>query len=149
MGKNLKDMQNYANAIYQNAMVGVQSVRDIEDKVENENLKKEILSEAEKFNEIADKVKIFAEKKGFEVKENNFFEKSRLWATINMSTMFDNSTRHIAEMMLLGTVMGLVTCYKDKYDHKNVSEDLDKILLELEETEDENYLRLKKFLKSL
>ena len=149
MGKNLKDMQNYANAIYQNAMVGVQSVRDIEDKVENENLKKEILCEAEKFNEIADKVKIFVEKKGFEVKENNFFEKSRLWATINMSTMFDNSTRHIAEMMLLGTVMGLVTCYKDKYDHKNVSEDLDKILLELEETEDENYLRLKKFLKSL
>ena len=34
MSKNLEKMQNYANAIYQNAMVGIQSVRDIEDKVE-------------------------------------------------------------------------------------------------------------------
>ena len=149
MNENNDMLKTYATAIYQNAMVGVQSVRDIEDKVEDEKLKEEILLEAKKFNAIADRLKEFAHTKGFELKENNFFEKSRLWATINMSTMFDNSTRHIAEMMLLGTVMGLITCYKDKYDHKGVSNELDKIIEDLESLEDENYLRLKKFLKSL
>jgi len=63
--------------------------------------------------------------------------------------MFDTSTRHIAEMMLLGTVMGLLTCYKDKYDHKNISVLLDKILDKLEKLEDDNYIKLKSFLKDL
>jgi len=145
----IDELKDYATAIYQNAMTGVQSVRDIQDKVEDDRLKKEILIEAEKFNEIAEEIKAFAEKNNFEVKENNIFEKSRLWASINMATMFDTSTRHIAEMMLLGTVMGLLTCYKDKYDHKNISVLLDKILDKLEKLEDDNYIKLKSFLKDL
>ena len=32
----------YATAIYQNVMVGVQSIRDIEDKTEDKKLKKEL-----------------------------------------------------------------------------------------------------------
>ena len=142
-------LKQYANAIYQNAMVGVQSIRDIEDAVADEKLKEELNREREGFIDVAYNVKKFAQQNEFKVEENNFFEKSRLWVSIKMSTMFNNDTRHIAEMMLLGTVMGLTTCYKDKYDHKGVSEELDKILLSLEELEDENYLRLKTFLKEI
>ena len=149
MKDNLEAFKNYANAIYQNAMTGVQSVRDIEEKVQDESLKKEILSEATAFNKIADRVKHIASERGVEVEENNFFEKSRLWMSIKMATLMDDSTRHIAEMMLLGTVMGLLTCYKDKFDHKGVSDELDVVLADLERLEDKNYLNLKKFLKEL
>ena len=145
----MEQLKNYANAIFQNARVGSQSIRDIEDAVEDEGLKKELKREREQFNKIAEKVIDFAKDNGFDVDENNFFEKSRLWASIKMTTMFDKSTRHIAEMMLLGTVMGLTTCYKDKYDHKGVSTALDKILATLEKAEDENYERLKQFLKNI
>ena len=140
---------SYATAIYQNAMVGVQSIRDIEDAVEDENLKNELAREREEFNKIAQEIVDFAKENNFEVQENNFFEKSRLWMSIKMATMFNNSTRHIAEMMLLGTVMGLTTCYKDKFDHQGVSATLDKILESLEKTEDNNYLKLKTFLKEM
>lgn len=139
----------YANAIYQNAMVGCQSIHDIDDAVSDPSLREELRKEKEEFTKIAKKVESFAEKNGFEVKENNFFEKSRMWLSVKMSTMFNNTTRHIAEMMLLGTVMGLTTCYKDKFDHKGVSDELDKILEELEKLEDDNYLKLKTFLKEM
>ena len=142
-------LKTYATAIYQNAMVGVQSIRDIEDSVEDLKLQKELDRERAGFNKIAQKVQDYATKNGFMVEENNFFEKSRMWLSVKMSTMFNNSTRHIAEMMLLGTVMGLTTCYKDKFDHKGVSEELDKILGELEKLEDDNYLKLKTFLKEM
>lgn len=145
----MEELKTYANAIFQNARVGSQSIRDIEDAVEDDGLKKELAREREEFNNIAERVIDFAKDNGFDVEENNFFEKSRLWASIKMTTMFDKSTRHIAEMMLLGTVMGLTTCYKDKYDHKDVSSSLDKIIDCLERTLDENYLKLKKFLKDL
>ena len=144
-----KTIENYATAIYQNTMTRVQSIRDIDSKTEDIGLKKELSREAEKFNLIGEKIKAFAKKNNIKVDENNFFEKSRLWASINMTTLFDRSSRHIAEMMLLGTVMGLITCYKDRYDHKNLNAELDEILQELEDIEEENYLKLKEFLKSL
>lgn len=130
-------------------MVGVQSIRDIEPKITDPGLKREVSFEADSFNKLAEELKAFAQKNGIEVKENNFFEKSRLWASINMGTMFDTTPRHIAEMLLLGTVMGLTTCYKDSYDHQNVDKTLDSILDKLEKIEEDNYARLKTFLKEM
>lgn len=149
MKNNKEELKNYANAIFQNAMVGVQSIRDIMDKVEDFGLKKELEREANLFNKIGDDVKEFATKNKIEISENNFMEKAKMWLSVNMSTMFDRTTRHIAEMMLLGTVMGLTTIYKDKFDHAGVSTELDKIIEELEKIQDDNYLRLKTFLKDL
>ena len=114
-----------ANAIYQNEMVGVQAIRDIVDKTDDVNLKNELNREANLFNSVAEDVKGYAKDNGFVVSENNFFEKSRLWMGINMSTLMDKSPRKIAELMLMGSVMGLITCYKDKYDHKGVDSRLD------------------------
>lgn len=150
MQKNNKEkIKLYATAIYQNAMVGVQSINDIMDKITDINLKHEVQREQALFKDVSAELEEFATNKGFELKENNLFEKTRLWASINMSTMFNQTTRHIAELMLVGTVMGLITCYKDKYDHKDVSEELDGILDRLEKIEDDNYLKLKTFLKNL
>ena len=141
--------QNYANAIFQNAMVGVQAIRDIDSKTNDVNLKAELDREAREYNRIADKLKQYAKNNGFQLSENNFFEKTRLWMGVNMSTMMDKTPRKIAELMLVGSVMGLITCYKDKYDHKGIDSTLDKIILELETAQDENYLKLKTFLKDI
>ena len=55
-----------------------------------------------------------------------------------MSTMTDKSNRKIAELMLMGTFMGVITCVKDKADHKNVSTEIDEILRKLKTLEEEN-----------
>ena len=141
-----KNKQTYLTAIYQNTMTGIQSIRDIESKVKDNGLKDELTREVEKFNEIRVQLEQYAEKNNLKLSENNIFEKVRLWASINMATLSDNSTRHIAEMMLLGTVMGLTTCYKDKFDHKKTDKNLDDILESLESIEEENYKILKQFL---
>ena len=63
-----------------------------------------------------------------------------------MSTMTDKTTRHIAELMLLGTFMGYLTCKKDQADHKNISKEIDEILASLAELERSNLDRLIPFL---
>ena len=142
-------VQNYATAIYQNAMTGIQSIRDIEDAVQDETLKEELSAEVEKFNQIRKRIEKFASQNGFEVQENNLIEKVKMLMSVKMATLTDKSTRHIAEMLLIGTVMGLTTCYKDQSDHKNVSDELDRVVRDLEIIEEDNYSRLKKFLKKL
>ena len=76
------------------------------------------------------------------IKDNNWFEKARLWGSINISTMADKSTRHIAELMLIGTFMGYLTCIKDQADHSGVSKEIDEMLEKLKKTEKDNIEKL-------
>ena len=145
----MEKVKKYATAIYQNAMTGIQSIRDIEDAVQDTKLKEELSAEVEKFNQIRKRIEKFASQNGFEVQENNLIEKVKMLMSVKMATLTDKSTRHIAEMLLIGTVMGLTTCYKDQSDHKNVSDELDRVVRDLEIIEEDNYSRLKKFLKKL
>ena len=111
----------YINAIYQNIRTAVQSIEDILPKVKDSNLKKELANEEDKYIALEKECELFAKAEKIEgIKDNNWLEKAKLWSSINMSTMTDKTTRHIAELMLLGTFMGFVTCIKDQADHKNV-----------------------------
>ena len=137
----------YINAIYQNIRTAVQSIEDILPKVKDSNLQKELANEEDKYIALEKECELFNKEEKIEgIKDNNWLEKAKLWSSINMSTMTDKTTRHIAELMLLGTFMGFVTCIKDQADHKNVSKELDEILLNLKELERKNIDALIPFL---
>ncbi len=137
----------YINAIYQNIRTAVQSIEDILPKVKDSNLQKELANEEDKYIALEKECELFAKAEKIEgIKDNNWLEKAKLWSSINMSTMTDKTTRHIAELMLLGTFMGFVTCIKDQADHKDVSKELDEILLNLKELERKNIDALIPFL---
>ena len=137
----------YINAIYQNIRTAVQSIEDILPKVKDSNLQKELANEEDKYIALEKECELFAKAEKIEgIKDNNWLEKAKLWSSINMSTMTDKTTHHIAELMLLGTFMGFVTCIKDQADHKNVSKELDEILLNLKELERKNIDALIPFL---
>lgn len=137
----------YINAIYQNIRTAVQSIEDILPKVKDSNLQKELANEEDKYIALEKECELFAKAEKIEgIKDNNWLEKAKLWSSINMSTMTDKTTRHIAELMLLGTFMGFVTCIKDQADHNNVSKELDEILLNLKELERKNIDALIPFL---
>ena len=89
-------VKKYTNAIYQNSMVGKQSISDILSKIENEELRNELDFEYSEFGKICDKLEQFADNNRFNFEDNNLLEKSRMWLSINMGTLFDKSTRHIS-----------------------------------------------------
>ena len=77
------------------------------------------------------------------------FEKARLWTSIKMTTIFDNSTRHLAEMLLLGTVMGTLQCYKDMCDYNKTDKELLELCGKLLLIEEKHFNFLKLFLRDL
>lgn len=140
--------EKYLNAIYQNIRTAIQSIEDIMPKSTDENLTSELSKEQDEYSCLAKECEAFAKAEKIEgLKDNNFIEKAKLWASINMSTMIDNSTRKISELMLLGTFMGIITCIKDKSDHKNISKELDELLDKLYTFERKNIDRLLPFLE--
>lgn len=144
---NLELETEYLNAVYQNIKTAVQSIEDIITKVKDDNLKKELATEEDKYLTLEKECELLAKAKKIEgIKDNNWLEKAKLWSSINMSTMTDKTRRHIAELMLLGTFMGYLTCKKDQADHKNISKEIDEILASLAELERSNLDRLIPFL---
>ena len=129
----------YLNAVYQNIRTAIQSIEDILPKVKDDQLKKELASEEDKYLILEKECELLAKAEKIDgIKDNTWLEKAKLWSSINMSTMTDKTNRHIAELMLMGTFMGVITCYKDESDHKNISPEIDEILAKLKELERNN-----------
>ncbi len=144
---NKEKMTEYLNAVYQNIRTAIQSIEDILPKVKDTNLQKELANEEDKYLALEKECELLAKAEKIEgIKDNNWLEKARLWSSINMSTMTDKTTRHIAELMLLGTFMGFLTCIKDQADHQGLSSELDEILTNLKELERKNIDALIPFL---
>ena len=133
----------YLNAVYQNTRTAVQSIEDIITKVQDTNLISELSREQDEYRCLSKECENFAKAEKIEdIKDNNWIEKAKLWTSINMGTLLDKTTRNIAEMMLLGTFMGVVTCIKDKDDHKGISSELDELIDKLYELEQNNIDKL-------
>lgn len=137
----------YLNAIYQNIRTAIQSIEDIIKKVEDDAFISELSKEQDSYSCLAKECEAFAKAEKIEdIKDNNWIEKAKLWTSVNMSTLTDNSNRKIAELMLIGTFMGIITCLKDKSDHKGISKELDEIIDKLYNYERNNIDRLLPYL---
>lgn len=139
---------DYLNAVYQNCKTAVQSLEDIMTKVEDDSFKKMLAIMQDEYIVLTNECELFAKSEKIEqIKDNTWFEKSKLWASINMSTMSDKSNRKIAELLLMGTFMGIITCYKDQSDHKGISKEIDELLERLKSLERNNIEKLLPYLE--
>lgn len=144
-----KTTEDFVNAIYQNIQTALQSIDEILKLSEDEKFNKELYREKELYEKLKEKLLDECLRININPKDNSFLEKARLYTSIKMTTISDKSTRHLAEMMLLGTVMGTTTCYKDVNDYKGINENLYIILKELMHLEEDNFDKLRIFLREV
>lgn len=139
--------EDYLISLYQNIQTALQSIENMFPKIEDESLKKTMAEQEKGYKEYENKCLELAKKKNLNLKDNNLFEKIRLWTSIQMGTMTDKSTRHLAEMFLLGTVMGTLTIYKDLHDYKNADNEISSLATSLLNLEEMFFNDIKKHLK--
>ena len=133
--------------IYRNCQLALTSIADILPAIEDEKIKAEILRQHEEYEKISAKAAVIAKNKGLELKEPNPLKKAMMWGSIKMNTLTDNSTPHIAEMMIQGTVMGITalkTSLSDAETHAD--EEIIALLKELISLEEGFEKTLKEYL---
>lgn len=135
------------STLYQNAKMGMQSIHDVLPKVKNKDLKHILKKQYDEYEDIAAELENLAKQKDLEIKDNNWFEKTRLFLSTKMSTLFDDSTRNVVTMFLIGTTMGLVQLLKDHNDYAGVDNEFDTLREKLETIQQNNYNELRDFLK--
>lgn len=134
------------NRIYQDATVGMLAIDKILKKIENEALRKVFDKQYEAYEKFADRCDKMAEENEVEIKENSFFKKFKQSAMLYMTLWVDKTPRHIVELMINGTVMGIIDTIKAENDLKTKNEELKLLVVEFKKMQEDFYEKLKKHL---
>ncbi len=143
-GKMEKVEYELLNRMYQDATVGMLAINKILKKLEDDGLKKLFKKQFDMYEEFAKKCEVVALDADTEVKENSFFKKLKQSMMLYFSLWTDKTPRHIVEMMISGTVMGIIDTIKAEKDLKTKNEELNKMVVEFREMQELFYEKLKK-----
>lgn len=144
-----KNELNLINRVYQDATVGMLAIDKILKKIENEQLRKLFAKQYDMYQKFADKCDMFAVKNDIQVQENSTFKKVKQTVMLYMMLWMDKSPRHIVEMMINGTVMGIVDTIKAEKDLKTKNEELNLMVAEFKKMQEDFYEKLKKQLSKV
>lgn len=140
---------NLVNRIYQDATVGMLAIDKVLKKIENQTLRGLFEKQYDMYDKFAQKCDIFAANNDIELKENSYFKKIKQIAMLYMSLWFDKTPRHIVEMMISGTVMGVVDTIKAEKDLKTKNQELKDMVVEFKQMQEDFYEKLKKQLSKV
>lgn len=134
------------NFIYQNSQMGVDTIEQLLDIATDNDFKEHLNAELEKYNRLNDDAKQLLNDNGYDEKGISAFEKIRTYLMINMQTMHDKTASHIAEMMIIGSNMGVVDAIKNLRKYSNAEKNIIQLMKELQKFEENNVESLKRFL---
>jgi hypothetical protein len=142
-----KKSEEILSEIYRNCQLALESISDILPEIEDDEIKAEIKREYEEYEKICGKAACLAKNKALDLKEPNPMKKAMMWGSIKMNTLADNSTAHIADMMIQGTIMG-ITSLKTSLSElpEDDDDEITSLLKELIDLEEEFEKKLKEFL---
>ena len=140
---------NVLDELNKGASMGKDAIHYIMDKVEDNALKKELNRQYHKYKVISDEIhKLYpeyAEDEDDEPHETSMMNKFMTWSGIEMKTMNDDTTSHLAEILMQGTNMGIIEGIR-LLNHKGEDEKINKLLDEYVEMLEEAVEKLKEFL---
>lgn len=100
------------NALYQNAEIGTSSIRQIFPKVQDSKLKSELRMQLSNYKDQTNR--LMGEMRSQNIKPEPVPKMTKMMTSmgIAMNCAKDNSTEHIAEMLIQGTNMGVIKINK-------------------------------------
>lgn len=137
---------NALDEIHKGSCMGMDAISFILEKVEDLNLKNILKKQYKSYQKINQKIeKIYGNYDGGKPHETNMFTKVMTDTMIDMKTMKDNSTSHLAELLIQGTNMGIIEGRKI-LNKKNLNGEVNQILDEYVSMQEKYLDDLKQYL---
>lgn len=145
-GEIMNENAELLNFIYQNSQMGVNTINQLLDIVEDANFKKHLLDQLNEYHVINKLAMSKLNDNGYDEKGISTMEKLRTYMMINIQTLTDKSTSHIAEMLIIGSNMGIIDAIKNIKKYKDAQSDIVQLMDKLLKFEENNMEQLKHFL---
>lgn len=136
------------NFIYQNSQMGIISIKQLFEVIPDmdEKFHSQIESQMKEYQKINTKARKLLADNGCDEKGLGALEKIRTYLMIDFQTMTDKSVSHLAEMMLVGSTMGIVNATRNLRKYQNAKKEILGLMEDLLKFEDDNFKKLREFL---
>ena len=138
--------QYILNQVNQGIKMGMDSISNVSEKVQDSRLKDELLFQYDKYNEILNEVNDELTNYDDFPKELNPMQKAMGWMGVEMNTLTDKSNSKIAELMIQGTNMGIIEGVKLLNHNPDTDQHIKNILNKFIDFQQNNVEQLKKYL---
>ena len=132
--------------VYKATQMGLEATRLVTPKIQDEGLRKEVRRQESCYQKIVTEAEDLLSSRGKHPEANETMKKAMLWGSVQLNTLMDSSTEHIAEMMINGTTMGIVDMTKKLNDLGNADSEARKLAKEFIGNEEKHIEELKKHL---
>lgn len=135
------------NFVYQNSQMGVDTLQQLIEISEDMEFKSYLEGQLSGYEGFHKRARQMLNQNGFDEDGLNAFEKIRTYLMINWQTMHNKSASKIAEMLIVGSTMGIIDSVKKIHRYQNDAEkDILKLMKDLQEFENQNIEKLKSYL---
>ena len=135
------------NFVYQNSQMGIDTLKQLLEISKDENFNKYLKGQGRGYLELHKKAIEFLYENGTDEKGLSMLEKMKTYWMINIQTINDKSTSHIAEMLITGSTMGINEAVKKIHDYEETAKkEYVDLMRRLQKFEEGNIERLKEFL---
>ena len=145
----MKDNVNVLDEVNKGACMGMDAIKFVLEKVDDNTLKELLEKQYDKYQEISNSINdIYSQYVSDDDKEpheTNTMTKAMTWYGINMKTMTDHTTSKIAELLVQGTNMGIIEGRR-LINNKHVDKPIEKILNKYVSMQENSLEELKKYL---
>ena len=138
--------QYILNQINQGIKMGMDSISNVSEKVQDSRLKDELLFQYDKYNEILNEVNNELTNYDNFPKDLNPMQKAMGWMGVELNTLTYKSNSKIAELMIQGTNMGIIEGVKLLNHNPDTEQPIKDILNKFINFQQNNVEQLKKYL---
>ena len=142
----MKEDINALDELHKGACMGIDAIDFVLDKVEDNNLRKELKREYKEYQGIKKVIEeIYPKYNEGKPHSTNAMNKAMTWSGIEMKTMTDKSTSKITELLLQGVNMGIIEGRKI-LNKKQLNEEVQDIASKYVTMQEKNVENLKRYL---
>lgn len=134
------------NYIHQNCEMGKDTINQLLNITKDETFIEELRRELEEYSRIFNLCNNLIKNTNKEPKDISNIAKVSAYISINIKTLMNKSSSHIAEMMIQGSTMGIIDITKRLKDYDPKNDEIAKLGNELLKVEQNNVESLKRFL---
>ena len=134
------------NFIYQNSQMGVETLQPLMNMVEEEAFKTCLASQLQEYQEINRMARSMLNQHGYDEKGIGALDTLKTHWMINVQTLTNKTSAHIAEMLMIGSNMGVINAVKNLKKYRDAQQSIVELMEKLLRLEENNIQQLKAFL---
>lgn len=138
---------NILDEVNKGATMGMDTISYVSGKVEDNDFKKVLDTEYNKYKDISNRVNnLYDNYSSKEPHKTNAMNKMMTWYGIQMKTMVDDTTSKLSELLMQGTNMGIIEGRRLLNQNQNIEPDVKNILNDFVVMQEDSVETLKKYL---